>query len=450
METVESLFDPIWLESTQMRLEHWLVTDVLAWTTLLQVALLLVLGAMAILAGRLLKPRVARLAAPLSRFEGGLKALGETLPGLSVPAVLLVLSMLARALMAQAGQPTALLTVAISLLAAWIVIRLSASLIRNRELARGVAVAVWVLAALNIVGLLGPAIEFLDQLALPIGARQVSVLTLINALLLLALLLWGARVLGRFLAARIDRSRALTPSIKVLTQKSVHIVLLASAFLISLDYLGIDLTAFAVFTGAVGVGVGFGLQKVVSNLISGFILLMDRSIKPGDVIELEETFGWVTSLGARYVALSTRDGKEWLIPNEDLITQRVINWSYTNQLLRLPLRFGISYHSDVRLAMELSVEAASTVKRVLQDPQPVCRLIGFGDSSVDFELRVWISDPQGGVMNVRSEIFLAMWEKFREHGIEIPFPQRDLHIKPGSQLSVRMSEAPTPPEPSKG
>lgn len=444
MELIERLLDPIWLESTQVRLEHWFLTEALVTGTLVQLGLLLLCAAAAYPLSRPLLRGARRLENRVTGVERGLRMAVTALPGLCYLLVLLILAGLAQLAMAEAGRTTGLLNLVVSLLAAWVAIRLLTSLIRDREWARGVALTVWALAALNILGLLGPAMELLDQFAFSLGERRISALTVVNAVILLVLLLWAARILGRFVTARIDRSRVLTPSIKVLTQKTLHILLLAAAFLFTLDYLGVDLTAFAVFTGAVGVGVGFGLQKVVSNLISGFILLLDRSIKPGDVIELEETFGWVTSLGARYVALSTRDGKEWLIPNEDLITQRVINWTYLNNRLRLPLKFGVSYHSDVRRAMEVAVEAAASVERVLTDPAPVCRLVGFGDSSVDFELRVWIHDAQAGVVNVRSEVFLELWDRFRAEGIEIPYPQRDLHIQPGSELSVSLSKKEPP------
>ena len=440
MNLIERVLDPIWLESTQMRLEFWFLNEVFVTGTLIQFGLLLLCAALAWPLSRPLRRAAQRLNARLSGVERGLRLAAVALPNLCYPAVVLLLVVLVQLALGETGRPTGLLNLVASLLAAWVVIRLLTSLIRDREAARGVALLIWTLAALNILGLLGPAMDLLDSVAFTLGERRISVLTVVNAVVLLVLLLWTARILGRFLTGRIDRSSVLTPSIKVLTQKALHILLLTAAFLFTLNYLGVDLTAFAVFTGAIGVGIGFGLQKVVSNLISGFILLLDRSIKPGDVIELEETFGWVTSLGARYVALSTRDGKEWLIPNEDLITQRVINWTYLNNKLRLPLKFGVSYHSDVRRAMEIAVEAAATVERVLKDPAPVCRLIGFGDSSVDLELRVWIHDAQAGVVNVRSAIFLELWDRFRAEGIEIPFPQRDLHIQPGSEIAVSIAK----------
>lgn len=211
--------------------------------------------------------------------------------------------------------------------------------------------------------------------------------------------------------------------------KLLKIVLFTIAILAGLNTLGIDLTALTVFGGAVGVGLGFGLQKVVSNFVSGLILLLDKSVKPGDVIAIGNTYGWINSLSGRYVSILTRDGTEHLIPNEELITQRVENWSYSNNLVRQRVPVGISYRSDPHQAMALCLPAAAETKRVLSNPAPVCLLTGFGDNAVDLELRFWINDPSQGVGNVKSAVLLNVWDKFKEQGIEIPFPQRDLHLK---------------------
>jgi small-conductance mechanosensitive channel len=256
-------------------------------------------------------------------------------------------------------------------------------------------------------------------------------------------LVWLAVTASRLLDQRINRADRLTPSLRVLSSKMTKFALVGGAVLVGLSGIGIDLTAFAVFSGALGVGIGFGLQRPIANLISGVILLLDRSIKPGDVIELgdpstisSERFGWVTALNARYASLTTRDGTEWLIPNEDLITKRVINWTFQHNRLRLLTPFGVSFDSDVRKAMELAVEAALEVPRVLHDPPPVCRLMGFGDSTANLELRVWIDDPKNGIINVRSDVLLRMWEKYRENDIRTPLGHRDIMIKNGSELGI--------------
>jgi small-conductance mechanosensitive channel len=324
---------------------------------------------------------------------------------------------------------TTILRLAESLALAWVIIKLSSRLVRSDQLARALAALAFVIAALNIAGLLGTVTHLLDSMAVWVGSLRLSVLLLVKGALTLALFLWLANTFARVLETRLKRLSELTPAMQVLTSKLVRFALITLAVVFALGAVGINLTALAIFSGAVGVGIGLGLQKVVSNLVSGVILLVDRSIKPGDVIETEGTYGWITSLNARYVSLATRDGKELLIPNEDLITGRVTNWSYSNDLIRQSVHVGISYNSEVPVAMRLAVEAAGTVSRILEVPKPTCLLKEFGDSAVNLELRFWIQDPANGTANVRSEVMLRIWDLFREHGIEFPFPQRDLTLR---------------------
>ena len=289
-----------------------------------------------------------------------------------------------------------------------------------------IAAVAWTIAALNLAGLIGPTADVLGAMAVTVGTLRISMLLLLKGMALLVVLLWLANLVSNVIEGRLNGSRDLTPAMQVLAAKLSRAALLTLAVVFALSAVGIDLTAFAVFTGAIGVGIGFGLQKVISNLISGVILLLDRSIKPGDVIEIEGTYGWITKLNARFVSVVTRDGTEYLIPNEDLITQRVINWSYSNDLVRLRVAFGIAYDADVRKAIGLAVEAVSRVERVLPTPEPVCLLAGFGDSSVDLELRFWIKDPRNGTANVESDVRLQVWDAYHAAGIEFPFPQRDV------------------------
>jgi len=269
-------------------------------------------------------------------------------------------------------------------------------------------------------------------------------------MLSLAVLLWLATLASRLLERRITSLPNLTPSLQVLIVKLLKISLVVIAVVVALRTVGIDLTAFAVFTGAVGVGIGFGLQKAVSNFISGLSILIDKSIKPGDVISVGDTYGWVSSLGTRYVSVVTRDATEYLIPNEELITERVINWSHSNAEVRLKLPVGISYGADVRQAIELCQGAASETPRVLNKPKPACLLKGFGDNGVNLELRIWINDPKNGVSNVKSDVFLRIWDKFRAQGIEIPFPQRDLHLKAPPVIHIVSRDPGNQPPDSQG
>jgi small-conductance mechanosensitive channel len=338
------------------------------------------------------------------------------------------------------GQRADLLRLIESLALAWVVIRLSSNLVRDPRIAQAISVAAWIFAALNIAGLINPLVGLLDSMALPIGNFHLSLLLVIKGAITLVIAVWLANVLSRLADQRLRRLPGMAPALQVLTAKLTRMILLALAVVLAMGSVGIDLTAFTVFSGAVGVGIGFGLQKVVSNLITGVILLLDRSIKPGDVIEIEGTYGWITNLNARYVALSTRDGKEHLIPNEDLITQRVVNWSFSNNLIRLHVPIGISYQSDPHQAIALSLQAGASVDRVLTEPKPVCIVKQFGDSSIDLELRFWIKDPINGTANVRSEVMLNIWDLFKTHHIDIPKPQRDLTLRNPEALALALSK----------
>jgi small-conductance mechanosensitive channel len=254
-------------------------------------------------------------------------------------------------------------------------------------------------------------------------------LTLLTAGVIIGVFFTAARFTSKVTAASISRNEDISPSMQVLAVKAVQVVFYGLAFFAGINALGLDLTGLAVLSGAIGVGLGFGLQKVVSNLVSGVIILLDKSIKPGDVISLGETFGWINSLGARYVSVVTRDGREYLIPNEDLITGQVVNWSHSDEYVRLDIFFGTSYGCDPHEVRRLAVEAASGVERVLGPPKrAVCHIVGFGDSSVDYILRFWIRDPTAGLTNIRGNVYLALWDAFRDNNISIPFPQREVRL----------------------
>lgn len=384
-------------------------------------------------------PAVRRGITWATRWRGGdawLAKGGVTLAAIALPLTWLALQWILGLAAEQAAWPHHLLTITVSLLTAWVVIRLASSLIREPGLAKAVSIAAWGIAALNILGLLDPTIMLLDGLALNVGDLRISLLTVIKGVVALAVLVWAAMLLTRLMEQRISTLTNLTPSVQVLLTKLVKIVLVTIAVVIAISSVGIDLTAFAVFGGALGVGVGLGLQKSVSNLISGVLILLDKSVKPGDVIEVSGTYGKVNSLGGRYASVITRDGVEHLIPNEELIGQQVSNWSYSSNEVRLRLPVGVSYGADVRKAMELMREAANETDRIISEPQAGVLLRGFGDSSVDLELRMWIDDPMNGVSNVKSAVLLRIWDKFHEQGIEFPFPQRDLHIKTAAPLQI--------------
>lgn len=324
---------------------------------------------------------------------------------------------------------TVLISLTLSLSLAWLFTSVVSRIIRNRLLARTIGWIAWTYAAIVILGVNDEAAAFLDTLALPLGKTRLSALVLLKAAVLLTATVWLAIVIGNYFDERVQRSDELTPSIRVLLGKLVKIGLVIAAGGIALSSVGVDLTALTVFSGAIGVGLGFGLQKVVSNFISGIIILLDKSIKPGDTITLGDTFGWIRELRARFVSVITRDGREYLIPNEDFITQQVINWSFSDEMVRLDVPFGVSYEADPHQVSALAIEAAISVGRVDAGRRPVCWLTGFGDSSLDFVLRFWIRDPQQGLTNVRGKVLLALWDTLKENGIEIPYPHREVIMK---------------------
>ena len=347
----------------------------------------------------------------------------------AVPILLLVWLGAFKGLYLYLEQPGALVEAAISLTLAWAVIRLGSSAISDPLISKSIATFVWGMAALHVFGLLVPLIGFLDAQAFHVGGHELSAFDVVASVITVAVFLWLALLVTRVIEARIRASAGISQTTQVLFTKVLRIVIFTGAFLLALGSVGIDITAFVVFGGAIGVGLGLGLQKIFSNLVAGFILLTDKSIKPGDTINIAGQYGKIETLGARYVSVITRDGIEHLVPNEELITNRVENWSYSHENVRLKIPLGVHYESDVHQAIRLCREAAGNVKRVLAHPAPVCLLKGFGDSSVDLEIRIWIRDPMNGCANVKNEVLLGVWDLFHAHDIQIPYPQRDLHLK---------------------
>ncbi|MBS0246491.1 MAG: mechanosensitive ion channel [Proteobacteria bacterium] len=344
--------------------------------------------------------------------------------------IFILLALVARQIMLSLTWPSQsyLVGVAISLATAWVIIALLAGLIRNRFIHRVVATAAWTFAALDILGLRSAVGTALDSYAVVFGGLRLSALVVIKGAILLLIAMWVANAVSDFVERRLRSETDLTPSVQVLIGKISRFLFIAVAIIIVLSSVGIDLSALAFFSGAIGVGIGFGLQKIVSNFISGIILLADKSIKPGDVITIGDQVGWVTNMGARYTSVDTRDGREILVPNEDFVTQQVINWSYSNYRMMLKATFGVSYDSNPHHVREVAVAAAQRVPRVLKDPEPVCYFEEFGDSSLNFSLRYWIADPDNGIITVRAPVMLALWDAFKEAGIEIPYPVRDVRI----------------------
>ena len=402
----------------------WLLTNVLVLDNAVQVAIVGLTLLLALLFAQRFKPWLARYRDHRSIGRG--VVISEAM-ALSV--IWLVLVWLAMVIVGGAGKPNGLLSTALTLLAAWLVIHFGSQFVRNRGLARLITWAVWSIAALSILGLLEPVITGLDSAAITIGTLRISIYDVVRSTVSLAVLLSVALYLTTLTEARIRTSQTLSPTVQVLVTKSLKIVLVSIAVLFAIRSVGIDLGALTVLGGALGLGVGFGLQKIVSNLISGVILLVDKSIKPGDIIAVSGTYGWVTALGGRYVSVVTRDGVEHLIPNETLISEPVENWTHTQRRTRLKLDLFVHHESELKDVITLCEDAARETARVLPDPAPKCLFIEFGESSLKLQLRFWIGDAQNGVQNVKSDVLIEIWQRFKQRGVRVPYPQRDLHVR---------------------
>lgn len=363
----------------------------------------------------------------------------KTLQRILFPISMLLGVIAGRALMTHWERPVSLLEVTVPLLTSMAGIRILVYFLRKafqpspavKAWENLIALSIWIVVALHLLGWLPAVLAALDTVALDIGTHHISVLAVGKLMLSIALLWVLALWLAALIENRISQTEYVNISMRVALVKLSKFILLVLAFLLALNVVGIDLTALTVFGGALGVGLGFGLQRIASNFISGFIVLFDRSIRPGDVITIDNTFGWVQELHARYVVVRDRDGVERLIPNETLITTEVINWSYSDRNVRLKIPVSISYDNDPEQAMQILLASASANPRVLADPAPATRLMKFGDNGIELELRVWIQDPEAGLAIVRSDINLAIWRAFKQAGIVIPYPQRDLRIVGG-------------------
>ncbi|BDW81869.1 hypothetical protein MACH24_13070 [Erythrobacter sp. Dej080120_24] len=286
---------------------------------------------------------------------------------------------------------------------------------------------------------LAEVVDALDKWALTFGDIRVSLFDVLLVVATIALVITVAWTLTRVARKLLRNVSHFDEAQKVLAEKLVTVLIWTLAFFIAVDMVGIDLTALAFFGGAFGLAIGFGLQKTFGNLISGILLLLDKSIKPGDVISVtdaagNEAVGQIRKIGIRAISVITRDQTEHLIPNENLMVNQVVNWSYSSKDVRVKAPVGVSYDSDLDLVTELLYKAVEDTPRVLPFPKPRVNLMGFGDNSVDFEIRFWIQDPEGGLANIRSDVYMRMWQLFKENGIEIPYPQRDLHLRSSKQL----------------
>jgi small-conductance mechanosensitive channel len=343
-----------------------------------------------------------------------------------------------------------LVDLAITLAGLMLIIRIVVYLVRlsvgNRTKGWGntITLVVWTLLTLHVLGWFDPLVQALDSVGIKAGSTRITLWSVLKILFTVGAFVLIAVWLARWIERRLMSMQGLALSMRIGIAKFAQFFLIALSVMLGLNASGLDLTTLTVFTGAIGIGLGFGLQAIAANFVSGFVLLMDRSIKPGDVISFTgvsgtttEGFGWVQELRGRYIVVRDRDGVETLVPNQHLITNPVINWSYTDPRVRLKLPVRVSYHNDPEEALTVLLKATEGQARILRDPPPVSRMLAFNDYGFDLELRFWIADPQEGVNNVRSDVNRAIWQLFKQHGIVIPIAQREIIVEmkhPGARL----------------
>jgi small-conductance mechanosensitive channel len=343
--------------------------------------------------------------------------------------------------------PANLLHMTLNLVIAVLVIRFASFYIKSTFWSRFIYVVCLAVIFLRIFKLWEPTVKLLASMTIGLGKISISVWGLTEAIIIFILLWATAGVVNRFMAHWLMTSTKLTYSDRTLLQRVIKAATVAVVILISLKAAGIHMTAIAVTGGAVGLGIGVGLQKIGSNLISGIMLLVSKPIRQGDVIAFPKSFfgaswGWVTQMGLNYVQVATRHGSLLLIPNEVFVTQKIENLSYDYNHIRLPIPFGIAYESDLNKAKTLALSAATSIDRILKTPEPKCLVMEYGDSTVNLELRIWINDPKNGIHNVKDAVLMAVWDSFHANGIKIAFPQRDLHIKDAIPLKILKDNPP--------
>jgi small-conductance mechanosensitive channel len=348
-------------------------------------------------------------------------------------AVFAVLMIISRLVMWHITWPSRsyLLMVSAKLALAWLAIRLVTTVIQNAFIVRLVSISAWVVAALSVIGQLDWAADTLDSVAIEVGGLRLSPLLIIKAGALVIVALWLTNIASNFAESQINRASDLTPSIQVLLTKIIRIGLMVIAIAIALSAVGINLSALAVFSGAVGVGIGIGLQKIVANFVSGIILLADKSVKPGDLVTIGDNSGRISAMKTRYISVAAGDGREFLIPNEDLVTQRVTNWTYTDKNTLVKIAFATNYDADPHLVVKLAIETASAAPRAIKGRQPNCILTEFAELGMKFSLTFWIADPDG-MDNVKSDVMLALWDAFKREGVRVPYPVREIRVRGGA------------------
>ncbi len=407
-----------------------------------QLAIIVVIGLIAVTVGHYIKAWHYKHESGITQPAWQARVL-EGFALLSPHFAALLLLLAARAVLAATDSRSGIVDSALLLAAALVVVRLMVYLLRVllgptswlRSWESRITLGIWLVVSFEVLGWFDRVESTLDAIDLLPGKATFSLWSLLKGIVVVTGFVLATSVIARAIERRVMTLDSVAMSTRIGISKFAHFFLVGLGILLGINAAGVDLTALTVLTGAIGLGLGFGLQAIASNFVSGFVLLLDKSIKPGDVISFTghtgtstENFGWVQELRGRYVVVRDRDGVETLVPNQNLITNSVINWSYSDQRVRLRLPVMISYQDDPELALQLLIDAAGDHPRILKDPAPVSRLLAFEDYGIKLEARFWIRDPMNGVNNVRSDINRVIFKMFRQHGITMPVAQREIRV----------------------
>ncbi len=414
------------LSSIMAGVQDWITRDLLTFDTTIQMAIITCAFIAGAVVARIVSPRISAAIEAL-RLPMGLRKTLQNLRRLTGVAMALLFLFLSALLHAIIGWKISFYFVeaVMNLSAAWIIIRMAVQVVQNPAMRTSIAMFIWAVTALSIFGYLDDTAKALDGFAITLGELRLSALTVTKAVIVTLILLYAATGLCKVVEYQLGKIPSITPGSRLLVLKVVRIMLYAAAIMIGVTLAGINLAMLAVFSGAVGLGIGLGLQRSVSNLFTGMTLLLDRSIQPGDLIEMPDgTLGTVYHMGSRCIELRALDNRSYLIPNEQMVSNQVINWSRGSPDVAQRITFGVDYKHNPREIIQIAVDAAKGINRTIRDP--ACLFTGFGDSSLDFMLIFWVSDPQNGTGGVKSDVFLALWDAFEKNGIEIPYPHRKI------------------------
>ena len=393
--------------------------------------------------------RLVRARLPVDLDPGALKIGAGSVHRLVLPLFALIVIWLGSFILSK-WQAVPLLKIALPLIASFVVIRLAVYLLRHvipaspllKASERILAYGVWAIVALYLTGILPEISNALDEIGFTVGQKKITLLLILHAVFWSTCTVIVALALSRIIEKRLMAAETLDMSMRVFSGKIVRALAVVLAILIALPLVGIDITVLTVFGGALGVGLGLGLQKIASNYVSGFVILLDRSIRPGDLVTIGDRHGVVADIKARYTVLRGLDGTEALIPNDSIIGNTVLNHTYSNPKIAVKTPLAVAYGSDLQLAMDLFLAAGKSLPRVLADPEPVVLLTALGDNGMELELIVWIQDADQGQAPLRSAILVEAWRLFREHGIDVPFPRRDVRIVAGDLAALNNIASP--------